>query len=80
MGLHGGFKLKPDCLEKFQNAGERFLIDISELQDAGKKVAGTYCLFAPVEIVRAAGAIPVSLCGLDGLIRENRPRRSHSGS
>jgi len=26
-------------------------------------VAGIYCLFAPVEIVRAAGAIPVSLCG-----------------
>ncbi len=26
-------------------------------------MAGIYCLFAPVEIVRAAGAIPVSLCG-----------------
>ncbi|MDR3555160.1 MAG: double-cubane-cluster-containing anaerobic reductase [Syntrophobacteraceae bacterium] len=56
-------KLKPDCLEKFQNGGERFLLDISELQDKGQKVAGIYCLFAPVEIVRAAGAIPVSLCG-----------------
>jgi len=39
------------------------LLDISELQDNDKKVAGIYCLFAPVEIVRAAGAIPVSLCG-----------------
>ncbi|MDR3567781.1 MAG: double-cubane-cluster-containing anaerobic reductase [Syntrophobacteraceae bacterium] len=56
-------KLKPDCMEKFQTAGERFLLDISELQDKGRKVAGIYCLFAPVEIVRAAGAIPVSLCG-----------------
>ena len=26
-------------------------------------MAGIYCLFAPVELVRAAGAIPVSLCG-----------------
>ena len=26
-------------------------------------MAGIYCLFAPVEIVRAAGAIPVGLCG-----------------
>ncbi|MCL5406641.1 MAG: 2-hydroxyacyl-CoA dehydratase family protein [Deltaproteobacteria bacterium] len=50
-------------MEKFENAGERFLLDISELQDNGRKVAGIYCLFAPVEIVRAAGAIPVSLCG-----------------
>ncbi len=27
------------------------------------KVAGVYCLLAPVELIRAAGAIPVSLCG-----------------
>ncbi len=62
-GSHGGSKLKPECFEQFQNTGERFLVDISELQDAGRKVTGIYCLFAPVEIVRAAGAIPVSLCG-----------------
>ncbi len=43
--------------------GERFLLEVSELQDHGKKVAGAYCLFAPVELIRAAGAIPVSLCG-----------------
>lgn len=55
--------MKPDCLKQFENMGERFLLDISELKDSGKKVAGIYCLFAPVEIVRAAGAIPVSLCG-----------------
>ena len=55
--------MKPNCFEQFQNTGERFLLDVSELQDKGKKVAGIYCLFAPVEIVRAAGAIPISLCG-----------------
>ena len=26
-------------------------------------MAGVYCLFAPTELVRADGAIPVSLCG-----------------
>ena len=56
-------KLKPACFEKFKNCGDRFLLDVSELQEKGRKVAGIYCLFAPVEIVRAAGAIPVSLCG-----------------
>jgi benzoyl-CoA reductase/2-hydroxyglutaryl-CoA dehydratase subunit BcrC/BadD/HgdB len=55
--------LKPDCLTQFEESGERFLLDISELEDTGTKVAGIYCLFAPVELVRAAGAIPVSLCG-----------------
>lgn len=55
--------MKPDCFARFEESGERFLLDISELEDAGVKVAGIYCLFAPVELVRAAGAIPVSLCG-----------------
>ncbi len=55
--------LKPDCLKDFENTGERFLFEISELEDTGTKVAGVYCLFAPVELIRAAGAIPVSLCG-----------------
>ncbi len=55
--------MKPDCFSQFENTGERFLLDVSELKEEGKKVAGIYCLFAPVEIVRAAGAIPVSLCG-----------------
>ena len=40
-----------------------FYFEISELQDTGTKVAGVYCLLAPVELIRAAGAIPVSLCG-----------------
>jgi len=55
--------LKPACFKDFEDTGERFLLDISELEDTKKKVAGIYCLFAPVELVRAAGAIPVSLCG-----------------
>lgn len=55
--------MKPNCFTHFEKSGERFLLDISDLEDAGTKVAGIYCLFAPVELVRAAGAIPVSLCG-----------------
>ncbi len=50
-------------MKDFENTGERFLLDISELEDIGTKVAGVYCLLAPVELIRAAGAIPVSLCG-----------------
>ena len=55
--------MKPACFKDFEDTGERFLLDISELEDTRIKVAGIYCLFAPVELVRAAGAIPVSLCG-----------------
>jgi len=55
--------MRPNCFEQFQDAGELFLLHTSELQEEGRKVAGVYCLFAPVEIMRAAGAMPVSLCG-----------------
>ncbi|MCE5334067.1 MAG: 2-hydroxyacyl-CoA dehydratase family protein [Desulfobacteraceae bacterium] len=55
--------MKPESLEQFEKTGDRFLLDMAELEESGTKVAGLYCLFAPVEIVRAAGAIPVSLCG-----------------
>lgn len=55
--------MQPECLKEFEKSGERFQLDVSELENTGTKVAGIYCLFAPVEIVRAAGAIPVSLCG-----------------
>ena len=54
--------MKPASFKHFEDTGERFLLDISNLEGT-KKVAGIYCLFAPVELVRAAGAIPVSLCG-----------------
>ena len=54
--------MKPASFKHFEDTGERFLLDVSDLEGT-KKVAGIYCLFAPVELVRAAGAIPVSLCG-----------------
>lgn len=36
---------------------------ISEAKEAGRKVVGTYCIYTPNELIMAAGAIPVSLCG-----------------
>jgi benzoyl-CoA reductase/2-hydroxyglutaryl-CoA dehydratase subunit BcrC/BadD/HgdB len=37
-------------------------VRIKEAADAGKKVVGCYCAYTPFEVIRAAGAIPVSLC------------------
>ncbi len=42
---------------------ERNAIALKVAKDHGRKVVGTYCLFSPVELIVAAGAIPVSLCG-----------------
>jgi benzoyl-CoA reductase/2-hydroxyglutaryl-CoA dehydratase subunit BcrC/BadD/HgdB len=38
--------------------------DLQQLKEAGKKIVGAYCLFAPYELIAAAGAVPVSLCGM----------------
>ena len=38
-------------------------VDFKELKDQGRKVVGLYCSYVPSELVWAAGAIPVSLCG-----------------
>jgi len=40
------------------NAG----LALRNLKEAGMKVVGTYCVYAPLEVIVAAGAVPVSLC------------------
>jgi benzoyl-CoA reductase/2-hydroxyglutaryl-CoA dehydratase subunit BcrC/BadD/HgdB len=42
---------------------ERNALAVKEAKERGKRVVGTYCLYSPAELVVAAGAIPVSLCG-----------------
>jgi len=55
--------LKPEIMIRFERLPEAFLMDIETLKENGTKVAGPYCTFAPGELVRAAGAVPVGLCG-----------------
>ena len=50
-------------LEKLAGLSERNLSLIEKAKEEGKKVAGLYCLYSPVELVLAAGAIPLPLCG-----------------
>jgi benzoyl-CoA reductase/2-hydroxyglutaryl-CoA dehydratase subunit BcrC/BadD/HgdB len=37
-------------------------VRIKEAHEAGRKVVGCYCAYTPYEVIRAAGAIPVTLC------------------
>lgn len=50
-------------LHEIKGLRERNAIMLKVAKERGKKVVGTYCLFSPVELIVAAGAIPVSLCG-----------------
>ncbi|WP_300670995.1 double-cubane-cluster-containing anaerobic reductase [Desulfoluna sp.] len=51
------------ALKPFSLLSELCQGDLAEAPENGIKVAGIYCVFAPEELVRAAGMIPVSLCG-----------------
>lgn len=50
-------------LKFFTNFSEHSIADLNDWHEAGKKIAGIYCIYAPVELIRAAGMVPISLCG-----------------
>jgi len=53
-----------DFFESLSKARENGFAEMKQLKNSGKKVVGSYCLFAPYEVIAASGALPVSLCGM----------------
>ena len=53
----------PKSLDFFKQAYRMRVDDLLAQRKAGKKVVGTFCLFVPDEIIFAAGAARVVLCG-----------------
>lgn len=54
----------PKNFEEFNETRRNGFIKVKELKDRGQKVVGTFCTFAPVEAIYAAGAYPISLCAV----------------
>ncbi|PKM78266.1 MAG: hypothetical protein CVU90_03115 [Firmicutes bacterium HGW-Firmicutes-15] len=52
-----------ELVQKFASVREINLMRIKEAKDTGRKVVGIYCTYCPQELILAAGAIPVGLCG-----------------
>lgn len=55
--------MRPESMEIFEELRQQNVITVKEAKEQGKKVVGMYCVFSPQELVVAAGAVPVSLCG-----------------
>ncbi len=53
----------PEVLSRFEDLREKNVIALKNESEKGRKIVGTYCIYTPVELILAAGAIPVSLCG-----------------
>ncbi|MBQ9594913.1 MAG: 2-hydroxyacyl-CoA dehydratase, partial [Synergistaceae bacterium] len=53
----------PKNFETFNDARKKSFMALYEAKQRGKKVVGVFCSYTPVELVYAAGAISVGLCG-----------------
>lgn len=53
----------PERFEEFADARRQGFIRMKELKDSGGKLCGTFCQFAPSEMIDAAGLYRVGLCG-----------------
>ncbi|MBQ3395755.1 MAG: 2-hydroxyacyl-CoA dehydratase [Synergistaceae bacterium] len=53
----------PKNFETFNEARQKSFMALYEAKERGKKIIGTFCSYTPTEIIHAAGAIPVGLCG-----------------
>ena len=49
-------------LERMREAIPAGPVRIKEAVEGGRKVVGCYCAYTPYEVIRAAGAIPATLC------------------
>lgn len=52
----------PDGFKNFADARKQGFLAMKNLKDSGKKVAGVFCTYTPVEIIMAAGAVWVGIC------------------
>lgn len=52
-----------DAFEAIKTVTDRNVLNMNEAKEAGKHVVGEYCIYSPMELAIAAGAMPVSLCG-----------------
>lgn len=55
-------KKLPENFETYAEGRKASFLRMKDLKDKGAKVVGTFCSFVPIELVYAAGAVPVGLC------------------
>ena len=52
----------PADFESYPDARKAGFLRMKALKEQGKKVVGLFCSFVPLELVYAAGAVPIGLC------------------
>ena len=57
------FKL-PENFETYPEARKKAFLTMKELKEQGRRIVGVFCTFTPWELILAADAVAVVLCGL----------------
>lgn len=52
----------PADFESYSEARKAGFMRMKELKEKGGRVVGLFCSFVPLELVYAAGALPIGLC------------------
>jgi benzoyl-CoA reductase/2-hydroxyglutaryl-CoA dehydratase subunit BcrC/BadD/HgdB len=55
--------MRPETMKIFDIFREQNILALEHAKKDNKKIVGMYCAYSPQELVLAAGALPVSLCG-----------------
>ncbi|MEG0721023.1 MAG: double-cubane-cluster-containing anaerobic reductase [Lachnospiraceae bacterium] len=54
----------PDNFETYPEARKKAFLTMKELKEQGRRVVGVFCTYTPWELVEAADAVAVVLCGI----------------
>lgn len=54
----------PEKFEDFKEARKNGFLKIKKLKESGKNIVGIFCTYTPTELIYAANAVPVGLCGV----------------
>lgn len=54
----------PETFKAYSDARKAGFLKVKAAKEGGRRVAGTFCTFTPLEILDAAGMLAVSLCGM----------------
>ncbi len=55
----------PDTFDEYEETKREGFLEIKELKEQGANIVGIFCTYSPLELIYAAGAVPISLCGGD---------------
>lgn len=55
--------MRPETMRIVEDLRNQNILTLEHARNNNQKVVGMYCAYSPQELVLAAGALPVSLCG-----------------